>query len=247
MSQTLDRALTILELVAEQPRRITDIATHLGVHHSTALRLLHTLRDHGFVHVEDGKQYRLGAAIFRLANQALEDIDIRDLAKPRMVELSRRTGETVHLAILEGRQVVYVEKVEAPRPVRMYSRIGATAPLHCSGVAKAVLLAAEPELRDQLLEGHDYAQHTQRTVTSREALLADLEASAARGFTRDDQEHEPGIHCVAAPVRRADGSVAGGISITAPTTRVGEDQLLGYVPDLLATTTALSGDLGWTA
>lgn len=247
MSQTLDRALTILELVAEQPRRITDIAKELDVHHSTALRLLHTLRNHGFVHLEEDKRYRLGAATFRLANQALEGIDLRNIAKPHMTELSRRTGETVHLAILQDREVVYVEKVEALRPVRMYSRIGATAPLHCSGVAKAVLMAADDNQRRLLLDGYEFQEHTPRTLTSEEALTAELDASADLGYTRDNEEHEPGIHCVAAPVRSADGSVAGGISITAPIIRVSEDQLLAFVTDLQEAAAAISNDLGWRA
>jgi IclR family transcriptional regulator, KDG regulon repressor len=245
LSQTLDRALTILELVAEKPRRITDIATELDVHHSTALRLLHTLRNHGFVHLEEDKRYRLGSAVFRLANQALEVIDLRDIAKPHMVELSRRTGETVHLAILQEHQVVYVEKVEALHPVRMYSRIGATAPLHCSGVAKAVLMAADDSQRKMLLDGYEFLQHTPRTLTSEEALFAELTESADRGYTRDNEEHEPGIHCVAAPVRSADGSVVGAISITAPSSRVSGDELLGFVPDLREITAAVSKDLGW--
>jgi IclR family KDG regulon transcriptional repressor len=245
MSQTLDRALVILELVAEEPRRITDIATELGVHHSTALRLLHTLRDHGFVHLEADKRYRLGAAIFRLANQALEVIDVRDVAKPHMAELSRRTGETVHLAVLQDRQVVYVEKVEALHPVRMYSRIGATAPLHCSGVAKAVLMAADDNQRKLLLDGYEFRRHTPRTLTSEEALLDELAASAELGYTRDNEEHEPGIHCVAAPVRSADGSVVGAISITAPVSRVSGEELLALVPELRETTATISTDLGW--
>jgi DNA-binding IclR family transcriptional regulator len=247
MSQTLDRALSILELVADEPQRITDIAAELGVHHSTALRLLHTLRKHGFVHLETDKRYRLGAAMFRLANQALEVIDLRDIAKPHMTELSRRTGETVHLAILQERQIVYVEKVEALHPVRMYSRIGAMAPLHCSAVAKAILMAADDNQRKLLLDGYEYREHTPRTIASEEALLAELVSSTPLGYTRDNEEHEPGIHCIAAPIRTADGSVVGAASITAPTSRVTEDALLAYVPDLRGATAAISNDLGWRA
>lgn len=246
MSQVLDRSLTILELVAERPRRITEIASALDVHHSTALRLLHTLRDHGFVHQEEDKRYRLGAALFRLANEALESIDLRDIARPHMVALNRRTGETVHLAVLQEDRVVYVEKVEALHPVRMYSRIGASAPLHCSGVAKAVLLAADDSQRERLLDGYEFKQHTDSTLTSEEALLADLAASTKLGYTRDKEEHEPGIHCVAAPIRSSDGSAIGAISITAPTSRISEQALLRFVPDLVETTTLVSRDLGWT-
>lgn len=245
MSQTLHRGLLVVELLGERPRRIAEIAEELEVHHSTALRLLHTLRSEGFVHQEDDGRYRLGSSMFRLAHHALERLDVRDLARPDMERLSQQCGETVHLGILEDRQVVYIEKVEARHPVRMYSRIGAVAPLHCTGLAKAILMRLDPERRTQLLHDHVFTAYTEVTHTSPESLLADLEQSFERGYTRDDQEHEPGIHCVAAPVLTADGRPAAAVSISAPTSRVSTQTLLGHVPNLLAATRSISGQLGW--
>src|SRR3712207_5456555 len=112
MSQTLDRALQVLEFVGQRPRRIGEIAAFLEVHHSTALRFLHTLRKHGFVQELPDHSYRLGSAMFRLGFQALEDIELRSLARPAMERLRRETGETVHLGALEDGTVLYVEKVE---------------------------------------------------------------------------------------------------------------------------------------
>ncbi len=245
MSQTLHRGLLVIELLGERPRRIAEIAEELEVHHSTALRLLHTLRSEGFVHQQDDSRYRLGSSMFRLAHHALEGIDVRDLARPDMERLSQRCGETVHLGILEGRQVVYIEKVEAKHPVRMYSRIGAVAPLHCTGLAKAILMRLDPERRDQLLHDHQFTAYTDATHTSPESLLDDLTRSAERGYTRDDQEHEPGIHCIAAPVLTADGRPAAGVSISAPTSRISSQTLLEQVPDLLIATQRISHHLGW--
>jgi hypothetical protein len=127
MSQTLQRAINILEMVADEPRRIGDIAAALGVHHSTALRLVHTLRANNLLLQQPDHSYRLGSAVFALANRALEQIELRDVAKPYMRELGDATAETVHLGILESDAVVYVDKVEARQTVRMYSRIGAIA------------------------------------------------------------------------------------------------------------------------
>jgi IclR family transcriptional regulator, KDG regulon repressor len=247
VSQTLDRGLQVLELIAEQPRRTLEIAEELGVHHSTALRLLHTLRDRGFVHVEPDGRYRLGAAMFRLSNRALEALDLRDIARPHMERLSERCGETVHLGILEGRHVVYIEKVEAAHPVRMYSRLGAVAPLHCTALAKSILMGIDPSLRDDLLAGFDFPRFTDRTHPTASSLLDDLQRSAERGFTRDNEEHEPGIHCVAAPVYGANGRPAAAMSISAPRSRVTEDALLAFVPGLVETAHAVSAELGWHA
>ncbi len=234
MSQTLDRALTILDLVAEKPRRVNEVAASLDVHPSTALRLLHTLRRHGFVYELDDHHYRLGPGMFRLAFQALAGIDLRTVARPHMEQLSRVTLETVHLGILGGEEVVYVDKVTSPHPVMMQSRIGAIAPIHATGVSKAILAYLPADKRNRLLEGRTFTPFTPFTITSREELEADLAATRERGYARDNQEHSVGIHCVAAPILAGDDEVLGAFSVSAPTSRVDEAMLLSFVPALQA-------------
>lgn len=246
MSQTLDRALTILDLVAKRPQRINDIATELGVHPSTALRLLHTLRKHGFVREMDHHLYRLGPATFRLGFRALEEIDIRSVALTVMHKLGEQTRETVHLGVLAGNDVVYVEKVEAKHPVRMYSRIGAVAPLHCTGVAKAILSALPAKERSRLLNSHELARFTDRTFTTQDGLEANLAESRERGYAMDDQEHEVGIHCVAAPILRGDGIVLGALSVSAPESRIDKETLIGFAPAVMAASKEVSEEFGWT-
>ena len=245
MSQTLDRALQILDFVGEKPRRIGEIAEFLGVHHSTALRFLHTLRKHGFVHELPDHRYRLGSAIFRLGFQALEGIELRSVARPYMERLNEATNETVHLGTLEDGDVVYVEKVEAAHRVRMVSRIGAIATLHCTGVSKGVLAFLPDAERRRLLAMHELRKYTDNTLTDLDQLEADLTLSRQRGYALDDQENEPGIHCVAAPVFSGDGDVVGAFSVTAPVTRIDKDTLLSFVPALLEATTSTSQQLGW--
>ena len=245
MSQTLDRALQILDFVGEKPRRIGEIAEYLGVHHSTALRFLHTLRKHGFVHELPDHRYRLGSAIFRLGFQALEGIELRSVARPYMERLNEATNETVHLGTLEDGDVVYVEKVEAAHRVRMVSRIGAIATLHCTGVSKGILAFLPDAERRRLLAMHELRKYTDNTLTDLDQLEADLTLSRQRGYALDDQENEPGIHCVAAPVFSGDGDVVGAFSVTAPVTRLDKDTLLSFVPALLEATTSTSQQLGW--
>lgn len=245
MSQTLDRALQILEFVGEKPRRIGDIAEFLGVHHSTALRFLHTLRKHGFVQELPGHSYRLGSAMFRLGFQALEGIDLRSVARPAMERLNDLTGETVHLGSLEDGTVLYIEKVEASHPIRMHSRIGAVARLHCTGVAKGIVAFLPLTERDRLLAGYDMVRRTEHTLVERDALEADFAASRERGYALDDEENEPGIHCVSAPVYSGDGSVIAALSIAAPVIRVDLDTLLSYAPALIEGADETSRQLGW--
>jgi IclR family KDG regulon transcriptional repressor len=246
MSQTLDRALTILDLVSDRPTRIGEIAVALDVHPSTALRLLHTLRKHGFVTEVEGHCYRLGPATFRLGFKALEDMDLRAVVRPSMERLSSKTGETVHLGVLEGNNIVYIEKVEAEHPVRMFSRIGAIAPLHCTGVAKAILAYLPEERRAQLIGSSDMHPFTDRTFTTPESLEAELARSRERGYIRDNQEHELGIHCVAAPVLSGDNAVLGAISVSAPTSRIDEDTLLSFAPLVIEAAREASHEFGWS-
>lgn len=245
MSQTLDRALQILDFVGEKPRRIGEIAEYLGVHHSTALRFLHTLRKHGFVHELPDHRYRLGSAMFRLGFQALEGIELRSVARPYMERLNEATNETVHLGTLEDGDVVYVEKVEAAHRVRMVSRIGAIATLHCTGVSKGILAFLPDAERRRLLAMHELRKYTDNTLTDLDELEADLTLSRERGYALDDQENEPGIHCVAAPVFSGEGDVVGAFSVTAPVTRIDKDTLVSFVPALLEATTSTSQQLGW--
>lgn len=148
MSQTVDRALSILPLLAEGPADLGQVADRLGVHKSTALRLLRTLHEHGFVYRQSDQRYRLGARLFALAQEAMENLDIREIAHPHLVRLNETCGHTVHLAVHEEGEVLYIDKVDSRYPVRMYSRIGKPVAITVAAVAKLLLAdLPEPERR----------------------------------------------------------------------------------------------------
>ncbi|MEA2419592.1 MAG: hypothetical protein QOE60_1798 [Thermoleophilaceae bacterium] len=244
MSQTLDRALSILDVLAERPRRINDVAEHLGVHHSTALRLLHTLRSHGFVKELPDHSYRLGAAIFRLAFTALEGLDLRSMARPYMEELHATTGETIHLGTLEDDDVVYIEKVEARHRVRMHSSIGAIAALHCTAVSKAIVAYLPEAEQERLIGSHALTRFTEHTLCTVEDLKADLALTRERGYATNEEEHEPGIRGIGAPIVGGDGGVVGAISVVAPLSRI-PGSLEAFATPLLKATQGTSRELGW--
>ncbi len=148
MSQTVDRALSILPLLAEGPADLGEVADRLGVHKSTALRLLRTLHEHGLVYRQSDQRYRLGARLFALAQEAVENLDVREIAHPHLVRLNETCGHTVHLAVYEENEVLYIDKVESRYPVRMYSRIGKPVAITVAAVAKLLLAdLPEPERR----------------------------------------------------------------------------------------------------
>ncbi|MEU6170966.1 IclR family transcriptional regulator [Streptantibioticus parmotrematis] len=240
MSQSVDRALSILPLLAEGPAGLEQVATRLDVHKSTALRLLRTLHAHGLVHRQPDQRYRLGAGLFGLAQHAMEALDVRETAHPYLVALGEECGHTVHLAVREEGEVVYVDKVDSRYPVRMYSRVGRPVAITVAAVAK-VLLAdlPEPERRSAAAR-LEYPAYTPRSTPDAAAYLAELAVVREQGWAADLGGHEESINCVAAPVRGPDGRVAAALSISAPNVVVTAEELLALRPLVLSTARAVT-------
>jgi IclR family KDG regulon transcriptional repressor len=162
-----------------------------------------------------------------------------------MEALNAETGETVHLGTLEDGDVVYIEKVEARHRVRMHSSIGGIAPLHCTGVAKAILAFLPEAEQARLVNSHTLERFTEHTLTTVDALRADLSRARERGYSFDDQENEPGIHCIGAPIVGGDDTVLAAISLTVSTSRIDRQGLEALAPSLLQAAQGASRELGW--
>jgi DNA-binding IclR family transcriptional regulator len=245
VSQSLDRALTLLTELARGPRTLDQLADTVDVHKSTVMRLLRTLESRRFVQRADPRHYRLGAALFDLANRALEDRDVRRSVAPALRRLNELTGHTVHLASYEGGEVVYIDKYDGRHPVLMYSRVGRRAPLHCTAVAK-VLLAELPEAeRTAIAETMDYPRLTANTITNSADYLSELDQVRADGYALDNAEHEDFIHCAAAPIRTLEGTVLAAVSVSVPKMLLDLDGLRALIPDLLRAAAEASEECGW--
>ncbi|WP_285733299.1 IclR family transcriptional regulator [Nocardiopsis sp. ATB16-24] len=246
MSSSVERAMRILVELAEGPATISELARRLDVHRATSLRLLRTLEEQRFVRRTDDGGYQLGPRMATLAAAALEGLDIRGLASRHLRDLGASCGQTVHLGALEGDRVVYLDKVESRHAVRMYSHIGAVAPLHATGIGKAILAHMPAREREDLLGDLPLPRYTPNTRTERALLDEDLDRAAERGWALDDFEHEEFIHCVAAPVRNAPGRVVAAISISAPSMVLDRPGLLALTGDLTRTADDISEELGWS-
>jgi DNA-binding IclR family transcriptional regulator len=245
VAQTVERALQTIGYLAESRRSLGEVAEYLGVHKSTALRLLQTLEAEGFARRESASLYGIGFRVVTLAHQALDSLDLFSIAHPHLVALASRLGNTFHLGQLVGADVIYVDKVEGHGAVKMYSMVGRTASLYTSGLGKAVLAYVTGPLRDEMLDSIVYARHTPTTITTRAELEKELSRTRERGWAEDDAEFEDFINCVAVPIRDSRGTVHGALSMTAVRALTPLEELRERIPELSAAAETIARESGW--
>lgn len=245
MSQSLARALLLLAQLEAGPKSLDALAEAAEVHKTTVLRLLRTLEDDRFVTHDEQHRYRLGSRLFELANASLAQRDVRQTARRHLEELNTATEQTVHLATLEGSAVVYVDKIDAPKGVRMYSRIGLRAPIHCTAVGKVLCADLAVGARRTLVAGLTFERFTPRTLVTASAFEAELDLVARQGFADDHEEHEAFINCVGVPVRDGRGVAVAAISVSVPTLSLDHAGVMALLPRVTLAAAAISSELGW--
>lgn len=260
----VDKALGLLSLIGQQSAghslRLADIVELSGLSKPTAHRLLTTLRRHGFVEMEsDSSTYRLGPKVLELGAQYYSGMSLQKRALPFLREVSVETDATVHLGVRDGDHVVYIDKIDSTQAIRLASRVGQRADLHCTAMGKAILAYSEDALLDGLVRS-ELPPHTGRTITDPELLRKAIARVRREGYALDDQENEPGVRCIAAPVFDSGGCVVAAISVSGTLAQVPKQsvprigkrltgiclelsRLLGYVePHRVAASLELVGD-----
>jgi DNA-binding IclR family transcriptional regulator len=247
-SSTLNRALDVLERLAEGPHEgmtAAQLAEATGGNRVSVHRILVAFARRGFVRQDrPGAPYRLGFGILKLADRVIQERDVVALAYPLLETLAQSTGETSHLAVLDGGEAVYVAKVESSQSIRLVSDIGGRVPLYCTALGKALLAKADEHLLERLLAQQSFEPRTPRTKTSPEELRRELITVRSRGFAIDDMENEEGVRCVSAAVLDHIGRPTAAISVSGPSSRVTKEaaRTVGeLVADRAATLSAALG------
>jgi DNA-binding IclR family transcriptional regulator len=244
---SFEKVFSIIDYLQKyREARLQDIYTCLDMTKSTAHRLLSTLATHNFVkRNNETKKYSLGVGFLRPALSVLEGLDVRKVAAPYLDRINQKTHETVHLAMLLDDHVVYVDKRESRHMVRMFSLVGKFAPVHCTGVGKAIMAYQDEETVDRVLSQNDLYQFTSNTIVTQEQLKKELREICYNGFALDREEHEENIICIAAPIYDHTGSVSASMSITTLLHRMKLKELLNYKEDLLEVCGQISQELGY--
>jgi DNA-binding IclR family transcriptional regulator len=242
--QSVDRALTILEVLARIGEAgVTDIAGELGVHKSTAFRLVATLEGHRLVEqAGDRGKYRLGPGVLRLAGATAARLDVVQEARPVCRQLAAATGETVNITVLSESSALYLDQVAGSSALQPHNWVGQHIPLHATSNGKVLLSGLDSTALDRLLP--TLPSFTPRTVTHRAELRAELDVVREQGYAVAVDELEIGLTAVAAPIRNAGGDVVASMSVSGPTFRLGErlDEVIGRLTE---SALEVSLRLGW--
>jgi IclR family KDG regulon transcriptional repressor len=224
--QTIQRVSSILEELGKNPRGISirDLSLKLKLPKGTTHRLLSSLNYYAYVRQDPNtRNYFLGLKLVELGNLLLSQLDIRKVAEPFLRDLADRTRETVHMVILDQKEIVYVDKIETDHHtggLRMASRIGVRNPAHSCAVGKVLLSYLSDQELDFLIKEKGLHKRTDHTITDPTQLKEHLKSVRKRGFAIDDEENEKGIRCVAAPIRNEKGNAVAAISLSGPAFRI---------------------------
>jgi DNA-binding IclR family transcriptional regulator len=243
---SIDKTLAVLEALAEH-HRVTDIALATGVSKSTVHRILQALVMWGFARPDGLGRYEPGPRILTLAGRVMYRFDPARHASSALRALCEATGYTTHFAIRSIDEAVYVDKQERRRPFQMPSRIGMSVALHTTAIGKAILAQLDDEEVLATCRRAGMARRTPNSLTSEEDLLSHLARVRARGYAVDDEENEPGIRCVGAPVFDHTGQVLGGISISTLAIDLDMAGLEARAPEVMAAARDVSAALGAAA
>lgn len=246
MNTTFVNGLALLEALARagEPSGVSELARQLQLTKSNVHRLLQTLNERGYVrNLGATGRYEVTLKLWELGVEVLDKLDVKRVAFEPMERLVALTGETVHLSILDHGEVVYIDKVDSPQPVRAYSKVGGRAPAYCVATGKALLAHASPATVSAV--ARELRSHTANTITDAAELRAELKRVLDAGYAINRGEWREGVCGVAAPIRDGRGSVIAAIGISGPVDRLKPRVAKQFAPAVVEVARSISSRLGW--
>ena len=246
---SVDRALVILEYLGTQSKEVgvRELGQAIGLSKSSVHRILQTLRARSFVKWNpDNARYSLGMRAFEVGCGILRSMESHAVAKPYLEQLVNALGETAFLGVVDDTELVYIDKIDGRRSVRMYADIGGRRPLYCTAIGKALLAHLDRPDVDRILAAKPPIKQTKNTIADAEALRSELDKIRRQGYAEDNEEMEDGLYCVGAPLFNYSGKPVAGISVAIPKigqAAVNKDRIIKQV---IAAAQEISTKLGFT-
>ena len=245
--QVLDRSFQILDALSSAKDTLSpaELAGDLRLHKSTIHRLLVVLEGQRFIRrTADGK-YGLGTKLIEMGSRAMEQLDLSEHAVPFLRRLVEETGETAHISVLSGTEMMSIANVPGKWTLTMPSTVGRRTQMYCTSVGKAFLAFLPDDRLDALVQRLQFTPHTRRTITSASALAIELARIRRRGYAVDNEEVEDGLRCIGAPVRDYTGEVIASLGIAGPVFRVQKSRIVALSRAVMKAADSLSADLGY--
>ena len=245
--QSLGRAFSILEEVARHREGIglADLSKRVGLHNSTTFHLAKTLVSLGYMRQErDSKRYRVGRPLFALAASALDEIEMVNVARPILEDLSRETGESAHFAVRMGDAVVVIARTSGPGAFQLTDRVGVVRPAHCTALGKIILASLRPDQLKRFLERVELKPSTRKSITEPSALQRQIADIRREAIAFDDGEFNAEVRCVAVPVYNFTGEVIGAMGISGPIWRMTDQAIQSRAKLVQAAASRLSAEFG---
>lgn len=246
--QSVDRAFSILEALSDGEIGLVELSKRVGLNKSTVYRLLNTLISKGYVSQNfDNSKYKLTLKTLQIGSKVQSNLNIVNIAKPYIQQLSLDTNEVVHLVHIENNELIYIDKIESNNTIRMHSYIGKSIPLYSSAVGKAYLahlkendfLSIWNDLQNNIIE------FTRNTITTKERMLKEIAAIRKQGYAIDNEENEEGVICVASPIFNFNKELNYAISISTPKMRINQEKISFFGSLVKETSKKISKELGY--
>jgi DNA-binding IclR family transcriptional regulator len=242
-SQTLIRGLDVIELVADGPITLGELADRLGLTRSTTHRLASALVDRRYLRFVPRSGYSLGPKLLELGFRVRDELDLPRVAAPQLERLALLTEDTVHLGILDRGRVLYLDKIAGNRRINISSRVGELQPVHSTGLGKALLLDHDEESWENFFRAENSSQRTPDALAK---WLERMRTYARAGYAFDLEENEDQIRCVAAPIRDVAGRIIAALSVSSAAQYMNDERMQTLTKDVVETARRISEDLGWT-
>lgn len=248
MVKSVGRALDIINLISKNRNGlgVTDISKQIDINKSSVYRILSTLVQYGYVDQDkETSCYKIGYKFLEISSKLLDSIDLRSEAQPFLKILENETNEVIHLVVYDQGEVVYIEKLEGTETLRMHSKVGKRAPMHCTSVGKAILAYLPTNVVVDILKTKGMPRHTDKTITDIDEFLRELTKVKQKGYAYDLEENEYGIRCMAVPIFNHLGHVVAAVSISGPTIRMTDERLEKLQQKMLEMSASISARLGF--
>ncbi|NLJ57746.1 MAG: IclR family transcriptional regulator [Tissierellia bacterium] len=225
--QSIDRAVAIIECFTKEKKelKLTEVSNKLGLNKSTVHGIITTLKHHGFISQDESTQkYRLGIRFIEFGDLVMSSINIRNAALPLINEVCLKIEETVHIAMLDGADVVWIQKQECDKSIKTSTKIGAKAPVYTTADGKIILCHQDKDKINCYIP-EEIPKFTSNTITDRPEFIKKLEEMKNKGVAIDNEEFVEGVKCVAAPIFDHNGDVKFSLSVTGPAFRMTEEKI----------------------